>query len=396
MLGIDILAILAGGLAGLGLVERAAHFRNLSRVPIRIHVSGTRGKSSVTRLIAAALNDAGIPAAAKTTGTLARMIMPDFREIPVYRPTGANIIEQKRIVDAAVEAGAKALVVECMALQPYLHWVAERMLVRATHGVITNARPDHLDVMGPTDADVARALAGMVPVGGVLYTAEQKHLDVLKEACDDRKTRLVATTAEEIEAVSDMEMSGFSYTEHKENVALVLKLTEEFKIPRQAAIKGMWKANPDPGALSEHVVHFFGRRIVFVNGFAANDPHSTERIWRYARKRYHDVDRVVGIFNLRADRPSRTAQLVRDGDYWREADKVVLIGTGAYLFARLAANLGVGPELFVQVESSGADEIFERVLEVCGRSTLVVGMGNIGGPGLDLVRYFKNRSLEVR
>ena len=84
-------------------------------------------------------------AAAKTTGTLARMILPDGREVPVFRPAGANIIEQVRIVSAAQRHGAEALVIECMALQPELHWLTESKFVRATHGVITNARADHLE-----------------------------------------------------------------------------------------------------------------------------------------------------------------------------------------------------------------------------------------------------------
>ena len=35
------------------IVEYTKHLRNVKKVPIRIHVNGTRGKSSVTRLIAA-------------------------------------------------------------------------------------------------------------------------------------------------------------------------------------------------------------------------------------------------------------------------------------------------------------------------------------------------------
>ena len=53
-----------------------------------------------------------------------------------------------------------------MALQPELQALSEFKLLRATHAVITNARPDHLDVMGPTATDVARALCGMIPPGG--------------------------------------------------------------------------------------------------------------------------------------------------------------------------------------------------------------------------------------
>lgn len=393
MVAIEMLSLLTGGLAGLGALEYYAHRRNLAHIPIRFHISGTRGKSSVTRLITAALNHAGVVATGKTTGTLARMIFPDQRELPIYRPTGANIIEQKRIVSVTRQLKAKALVAECMALQPILHWVSEKYLIRATHGVITNARADHLDVMGPTEADVARALAGMIPVKGVLYTAEQTNLAVLQEAAADRKTRVVAITPEDVARVTDEEMSGFCYTEHKENVALVIRILEDFDIDRRTAVEGMWTVRPDPGALSEHVVDFFGRRLYFVNGFAANDPQSTERIWHYARKRYADADKVIAVFNLRADRPSRTIQLAKDVSFWKEADSVALIGTGTYLFLRLAVESGAHPETLVQIEVERVDEIFEKILEKSGSRSLIIGMGNIGGPGLGLVSFFKNRSL---
>ena len=140
--------------------------RRLKRFRWRIHVNGTRGKSSVTRLIAAGLRAGGIRTFAKTTGTLPRLILPNGTEVAVPRPYGANIIEQRSVVRFAARHRADALVIECMALQPELQWLAEARLTHATHGVITNARPDHLDVMGPSEADVARALAGMMPYRG--------------------------------------------------------------------------------------------------------------------------------------------------------------------------------------------------------------------------------------
>ncbi|MBD3366884.1 MAG: poly-gamma-glutamate synthase PgsB, partial [Candidatus Eisenbacteria bacterium] len=36
-----------------GLVEYRLHVRRLGALPVRVHVNGTRGKSSVTRLISA-------------------------------------------------------------------------------------------------------------------------------------------------------------------------------------------------------------------------------------------------------------------------------------------------------------------------------------------------------
>ena len=148
-------AVLVAGLAAYGVWETRSHRMNLARVPLRIHVNGTRGKSSVTRLIAAALRAHGIRTFAKTTGTMARIIDPDGREIDVYRVGRPNIVEQTRIVRRAVEAGAEALVVECMAVAPELQPITELRLIQSTVGVITNCRADHLDVMGPTTDDVA-------------------------------------------------------------------------------------------------------------------------------------------------------------------------------------------------------------------------------------------------
>ena len=200
---------------------------------------------------------------AKTTGTVPRFVLPNGREVPVYRPGGANIIEQKQSVTMAAAQRAEALVVECMALQPHLQWLSESKLVRATHGVITNARPDHLDVMGPTEDDVARALAGTVPVGGAFLTAERKHREFFQQVCEDRNTRFRG--AEEISRpVTDADLQGFSYLEHQENVELALAVCEEIGVDNETALRGMWRAKPDPGAMTEAEVEFFGRRIARV------------------------------------------------------------------------------------------------------------------------------------
>jgi poly-gamma-glutamate synthase PgsB/CapB len=390
--GLLLLALMAGGLVFIGMVENFVHRRALFSIGIRIHVAGTRGKSSVTRIIAAAMNHAGIRTAAKTTGTTARMITPEGQEIPMFRPTGANLIEQKRVVSAAVGMGAEAIVLECMALQPALHWVAENKLVRATHAVITNARPDHLDVMGPDETDVARALAAIIPPGHKVFTAEHRNLSILQKAADDRHATLFAVTEDDVASITAEDMAGFQYREHPENVALALKVLDSFGIGRDVAIRGMWKANPDPGALNDFIINYFGRRIVFVNGFAANDPESSETIWKAAVERHTGTGNVMAVFNLREDRPTRTLQMVNDTDFWKGADKVVVIGTGAYQFIRAAARQGMDPSLFVDCSDEKVDGIFEKILENCGTSNLVIGMGNIGGFGLPLVSYFRNRS----
>ncbi len=393
ILGPAILSSLFLILIVIGLWEALVHRRGLSSIPIRIHVNGTRGKSSVTRLIAGGLREAGIPTCAKTTGTLARMILPDGSEYPIFRPAGANVIEQIRIISTAADYGARAIVVECMALQPELQWLTESRFIKATHGVITNARADHLDVMGPTEKDVALALAGTTPVGSLLFTAETRHRPIFEKAAKDRGTRVVHVGADEVAAITDDEMERFSYVEHRENVALALRVCLDLGVERETALRGMWKAAPDPGALTISHVRFFGRHIYFVNAFAANDPESTEQLWNMAIDRFPDVERRIAIFNCRADRPNRSQQLGEMCAQWKPADYYLLMGTGTYFFLKSAISHGLPVAKLLAVEREDDSELFEMIVELAGASALVVGMGNIKGQGLSLVRFFRNRSI---
>ena len=392
MTGFIFLAALVGLLVVLGFLEYAAHRRNLAAVPIRIHVNGTRGKSSVARLVTWALNEGGIRTFGKTTGTLPRMIFPDGHEYPVYRPGGhANVLEQLRILSVARVHGAQAVVVECMALQPRLQWLSERKLVRATAGVLTNAREDHLDVMGPRERDVALALAGMTPVGKTMLTTETRNLDVFRRVCADRGTELLEVTRADVAAISRQEMDRFSYDEHPDNVALVLALCRELGIDRETALRGMWKTLPDEGAMRRHEVEFFGRRLCFINGFAANDPESTATIWDFSLGRYPDVEKRVAVFNCRGDRQQRSQQLAKAYAGWRQADGVLLMGSGTFVFAREATKRGCDPTTFMYAEGADIGTVFEMIVSMAGRSAVVVGMGNIAGPGLELAHYFRNR-----
>ncbi len=367
--------------------------KNLSKISIRIHVNGTRGKSSVTRLIAGGLREKGIITCAKTTGTLPRIILPDGSEYPVFRPSGARLSEQARIISVAANYDVQALVIECMALQPPLQWLSESKLIKATHGVVTNARADHLDVMGPQENDVALALAGTTPINGKLFTAEKEYLSVFANACRDRKAQLIAVSEREAEAIKDEEMERFSYMEHKENVALALRVCLDLGIDRETALKGMWKSLPDPGATTISHIRFFGRHIYFVNGFSANDPESTERLWNMAIEQFPEVEKRILILNCRLDRPNRSEQFGELCIKWKPADHYILIGTGTYFFARSAISNGLPEAKLFFAENQSDSDLFETIVELSGKSSLVVGIVNIKGQGLSLVRFFRNRSI---
>ncbi len=178
-------------LLALGIAERLARDRALAAVPIRIHVNGTRAKSTVTRLIWSALLEAGIPAVAKTTGTAPRLLLPDRRELELRRHGPANVREQLALARRARRLGARAVVAECMAIEPTLQYVTERQMVRATIGVITNVRLDHTEAMGGDLAAIAESLANTVPERGVLVVSDSPFVPRLRTRASGLGTRLV-------------------------------------------------------------------------------------------------------------------------------------------------------------------------------------------------------------
>ncbi|WP_146579869.1 poly-gamma-glutamate synthase PgsB [Neorhodopirellula pilleata] len=432
MNGLCALVAVAAIVGAAALAEAWWYRRQLEKIPFRIHVNGTRGKSSVTRLIAAGLRAGGIRTCAKTTGTLARMIFTDGRELPIFRPDRANVIEQKRIVKTAVAEQAEALVIECMALQPLLQSVCELKLVRSTHGVITNARADHLDVMGPTRLDVARALSATVPVAGTLLTAEDRNdsLQVMNAACKDRGTTMHSITAADSANVTAEELSQFSYLEHAENVALSLAVCQQLGIDRDVALRGMWAAEPDPGAMRVHQQTVRGDSWHFVNAFAANDPESTTRIWDAAYDYFPGVQRRVLVMNCRVDRIDRSVTMADACVQWRKADRFVIIGSGTDVFLRRLLKGGVNPDHILCLGNANGDEVVSMLIEsfaaekaksshttaaiktaelVSATTTasrpqadaptatnenatasgmLLMGVGNIAGPGMALADFF--------
>ncbi len=374
------------------LIENIFHNKTIKNIPIRIHVNGTRGKSSVARLIAAGVQAGGYRTVAKTTGTLARYIDVDGSETPVFRIGFSNIAEQVRIMFKARRAKADAIIIECMALQPLLQSLCELKLIKATHGVLTNARPDHLDVMGPTERDVAKALGGTVPVNSKYFTAEDKHLDFFEYACKDRGSELIPATAEDAALISDEEINKFVYSEFKINVALALKVTDDLGIPREVALKGMWEATPDPGAMIEYAFNVKDAQMSFANAFAANDPVSTKILWDKLCEKYKDCAKKVLVVNCRADREDRSKQIAEAILGWQTPDLVVLIGTGTDVFVsfykKYAKSLNVEAAQSIICEGMEPLEILEKTYSAQPASSyMLVGVGNIKDIGMSLVDF---------
>lgn len=361
--------------------EYGLHLVNLRQILIRVQVNGTRGKSSVTRLIAAGLRGGGLRVVAKVTGTRPRFIVGDHEELVVRRIGKANIAEQLRIVTLARRLKAQALVVENMSLDPHYQQIENHLLIKPTHSVVTNVRADHLDVMGPTVRDVARAFSRSLPGRGLFFTAERKYLAEL----EGRNRPGLETFVADAATVADEEMDGFDYVEHKENVALALSVCEQVGVERKAALAGMKRSLADWGVLRIHWLRAGDKRFEFVSALAANDPDSIGMLWQMVMGRTRD--RIV-LVNCRRDRQDRSRQMAELARGF-EARAYVATGGLTKVFLRRAAELGIPAEKLVDLgDDMVPREVFEWMAGLIEDSTLLFACGNTVGYGEELTAYF--------
>lgn len=371
-------------------LEFFQHQRRATSIPIRIHVNGTRGKSSVTRLIAAGLRAGGIRTLAKTTGTLPRIIDENGLEIPIKRRAGANIIEQVKVFQQFFRRKPEAIVIECMAVNPEYQWICEHRFVHATVGVITNTRLDHILEMGPTLENVTRSLCNTLPIGGVAFTAEQSMFWMMRQEAERSNCRLWRVNQD---SVSYLELGQFSYIEHADNVALALAVCEHYHVPREVALDGMYRAFPDPGALKVLEAEESGRVVQFINALAANDPMSTLAIWHKVKSLSTEVGTVLFMLNTRADRYDRTIQLlemVRD-NLTSEFNYFLLNGENVERVYNSLPDYGIDQQKAVKIGMAEPSVTYEEIFKRVESIGTVFAMGNVGKGGLDVATYFAQR-----
>ncbi len=303
-----ILGFLVFALCIAGILEHQFHLKSLFLIPLRIHVNGTRGKSSVTRLIAAGLREGGLRTFAKTTGTAPRVIDSDGKDRIIHRLRLPSIGEQVKLLSYFSSQKPDAVVIECMAVQPQYQWIAEHKMIKSHIGVITNVRPDHLDEMGPTEEDVAYSLCNTVPLKSILITGEDQKPEILNEVAKQNGSMFIKSDES---SVKKNELDGFNYMEHPANIAVALDVCKQAGVNRSTALKGMHKVQPDVGALVAWDLDINNKNVRFVNGMAANDPVSTLQIWNFITDRFATGEETTCIFfNSREDRPARTTQMI--------------------------------------------------------------------------------------
>ncbi|MEI6734315.1 MAG: poly-gamma-glutamate synthase PgsB [Comamonadaceae bacterium] len=372
-------------IVGYLVLERIRHEKRLKRIKIRIHVNGTRGKSSVTRLIAAALRRSGIRTLAKTTGMAPELILPNGTRETIRRWAPANILEQLKVIRRADQLQVDAVVIECMALDPVLQFVSETKLIRSTIGVITNVRPDHFEVMGGSLDDIARALSQTIPEHAVLITADAAYFPLFSSLARPLQTDAILADA----ATICVQHEWQSHLIFRENLAVAKQVCSQLAL--DPALVDLILA--EECSSSEGSVIFTrsmeSGKICFIDAFSANDIESTRIIQDWAFARTHCPRPWVALYNNREDRPLRMRSFAGFLAHASRYDCVAVVGDSLGPATRyLSQSL---PDSSVLPIRCSAPElvIAELFKKLSCREFTIVGMGNEKGAGLLLSRFFK-------
>ena len=385
IISLFILLIILLSLIVLGFFELRLHLISIGKIPIRIHVNGIRGKSSVVRLIAAGLREGGLKTFAKTTGTTPAIINNSGNDVEIHRLRSATIGEQIKLIRYFAKQSIDALVIECMAVNPQYQWISEHRIIRSTLGVITNVRRDHLDEMGTTENQIAQSIGNTIPNNSIVVTSEDKFFDLFQKIAQKRNSTLKSSDLSEL---SSKYLTDFPYIEHPDNIALALKVCEEIGIKKEIALKGMLKTNPDPGALIAMNVNYKNKTNKFISAFAANDPDSTLKVWKLLK------DKMTGktciFLNTRDDRRYRTVQLINLIYEKIKPDLIIIRGDNVKGLIKDYENNKIKTKLFDMNSSSG--ELVEYIINLDNHS--VVGIGNIVGWGESFLDKLQRYSID--
>lgn len=306
------------------------------RIPLVTGGWGTRGKSSTERLKSALICNMGLGLFSKTTGCEPMiMIAGPFQKmgvLPLYRPYDkASILEQVQVTLLADKFSPDVMLWECMGLKSHYVRIMQEEWMQDTFSTITNAFPDHEDVQGPTGYDVAKAMTSFIRPHGRLVTTEEEMLPYFQDDTSKKNTKLEPVGWLEVGLLTKDIMNRFPYIEHPQNVALILKIAEDFGINKAIALKEIAdNVIPDIGALKVYTPStLHSRSLQFVNGMSSNEKFSCLRSWALVG---FDKPSPPGVWittfiNNRADRVARSqafAELIVNN---LSADRHFLFGT---------------------------------------------------------------------
>ncbi len=307
-----------------------------AQIPVSIGGWGTRGKSGTERLKAALFSSLTLKVVSKTTGSEATMIYArasgEQFEIPLFRPFDkASIWEQGDVLHFAKNVKADVFLWECMGLTPRYVRIL-RNWMKDNFCTITNAYPDHEDILGPTGIDVANETSQFIGENSLVFTSEQNMASILNENAKHKNSNLIQVHWADSLQITDDIHSLYPYQEHPSNIALVCKMAQHIGLSKDYVYKETSaRIIPDIGVLQ----HFKVAKVdnieqSFINSMSANERLATLENWQ--RLGIYDLNnnpkkQVVALINNRNDRVARSKVFADILSNDLRFDRIVVIGS---------------------------------------------------------------------
>ncbi len=326
------------------------HFKHI------IHVNGTRGKTSVTRMIGHILSENEYSVCVKTTGTIPTIILPNNEEVVIKRLGRANIKEQLKVMKIAKKNGADILVIECMAITPKYQFITHHKMLNANITVLTNVRLDHQDVLGKSEVEIAESFYNTISESGVLFVNEKYKSFYIKET-EKRQTKVISFN--DFDGKQDIDL-------YPDNIGAVLKVGEYFNIDNNKALDDLKTYKKDVGSIK--IYKFEGH--TFINGFSINDVESL-KITLENLKILNIKTFLINNRNDRAFRAKEHLTFLKDVGL----EKLYVAG-GFYNYFK---NSLKGVEVIK----------YKSVLEL-EKEEVVFGFGNFKNKGLKIINYYES------
>jgi gamma-polyglutamate synthase len=321
---------------GMLALEAISVRRSARAIAVRVHVNGTRGKSTVVSYIAAALRASGRRTFAKITGTRPTLLLPDGGSEIIRRRGPARVQEQFGTMRRAARAGAECLVLECMSIDPELQRLESRFF-DPDISVITNIRDDHAEAMGRTTEERTEAILSAIPRGGVVVAGPCVCAERLAVA-RTKGSRVILTGGAPDRRIGPLPDGVF-----EENVAIACAAAEAAGVDFDTALRGILDvAAANPARPLD--IAGAGRVLRFVDGFAVNDVESAERFVEYWRERLAYAGEAAVLLNTRSDRPTRTLSFAKWLAAARGVSRVIVTGSHAGAAKRALLKEGVPAE----------------------------------------------------
>jgi hypothetical protein len=329
-----------------------AHRRRLDAIDTRIVVSGTRGKSTVTKWLHDIFNRRGYDTFAKVTGTSPVVYYNGVRH-EINRSEQVRLYENER--ELARFDDIDVAIFENQGIRPYTTRLVNEQFVKPDVVFITNVREDHLDTLGGSRVRIARSFARAVPNTTPVICGEQH--DALQEYI---RAELNRRNASVTFVNTPAESTDIPASECVYGVNAILTLLGEAPLPpaelqnQLESFRPVWKWIP-------------GGRVY--NAAPVNDVQSTELVRQSLMGDGCDV--VEPLLNLRWDRRGRSASFIKYIDGLYEAghiERVSIVGDDQRLFV---ANVDT-PVNRYDSDPEVAGDILDELLSV-DRPLLLMG-----------------------